>query len=193
MKILIFLILFTSASVFAFVPEKFHMELEQTIKSIISGKEKKSSGELFYLAPGSIKFNITSPKKKMLTFIKNSKGQTWYYTPARIKGEKATIRTGVDVELPLLSIITKIKAGIKTNDDFLVIKNKNHFLLQFSKTFKQKVKLQAAQLIFKNASEFQSLKKIIFTGLDGQDVRLLIKSINLKKVITKKDFEFSVI
>ena len=102
------------------IPNNFHMDFIQVIKSEISGKVRKSKGHIDYKYPGQIRFKVED--KVSSIFISNTHTQ-WYYTPPFIEGEQGEVRISKNHKNILTDLFDIIKKyGEKKNKHYEIVK-----------------------------------------------------------------------
>lgn len=184
MKFFLLLILLPTLSVAkSFVPTSFSANYEESIISLVSGKEKKSFGKIDYKFPGNLRFEVTSPVPSL--FVVNPK-KSWLYQPASVKGEKDQVTIQKSSNLPIIKFLDSVKDGVDNSKIFTSKYNKNELILTFVPTIQKEMGFKEVVLFTdKNAKDVKELKgfnKMTLTKNDGGKIN--IKLIDMKENTT---------
>lgn len=193
MKIILASLLLTSFTYAkSFVPSSFSANFEESIKSLATGKEKKSFGKIDYKFPGHIFYEIISPNPS--TFVSNPQ-KSWYYVPPFVEGEQGQVTIQNSNKLPLTKFLDSIKNGIENSKLFTHKFQGKDLVLTFVKTVQKEVMLKEVILhSMKDAKSVQKLsefERMTLIYVDGRKVTL--KFLDLKEEVSfpAKHFEFS--
>lgn len=184
MKYLLFLALLPTLS-FAksFVPTSFSANYEESIISLVSGKEKKSFGKIDYKFPGNLRFEVTSPVPSL--FVVNPK-KSWLYQPASVKGEKDQVTIQKSSNLPIIKFLDSVKDGVDNSKIFTAKYNKNELILTFVPTIQKEMGFKEVVLFTdmnaKDVKELKGFNKMTLTKNDGGKIN--IKLIDMKENTT---------
>lgn len=184
MKFFLLLILLPTLSVAkSFVPTSFSANYEESIISLVSGKEKKSFGKIDYKFPGNLRFEVTSPVPSL--FVVNPK-KSWLYQPSSVKGEKDQVTIQKSSNLPIIKFLDSVKDGVDNSKIFNTKYNKNELILTFVPTIQKEMGFKEVTLFTdKNAKDVKELKgfnKMTLTKNDGGKIN--IKLIDMKENTT---------
>jgi outer membrane lipoprotein-sorting protein len=193
MKFLLLLALFP-LQVFAkgFVPSSFSANYEESVVSLVTGKEKKSFGKIDYKFPGNLRFEVTSPVPTL--FVVNPK-KSWLYQPSHVKGEKDQVTVQKSSNLPLIKFLDSVKDGIEGSKLFTTKYDKTDLTLTFVKTIRKDMGfIEVILHATKNAKEVKELagfEKITLKHINGS--KTSIKLIDLKENVSfpPGNFEFT--
>src|SRR5690606_37947537 len=117
-----------------FVPSSFSANYEESVVSLVTGKEKKSFGKIDYKFPGHLRFEVTSPVPTL--FVVNPK-KSWLYQPSHVKGEKDQVTVQKSTNLPLIKFLDSVKDGLENSKLFKTSYGKNELTLTFVKTIQK--------------------------------------------------------
>jgi outer membrane lipoprotein carrier protein len=179
-------ILFLSVSLHAanLVPNSFSTTFEETTKSLVSGKDKKSYGKIDYKFPGQIRYEVTSPNPT--TFVTNGK-KSWYYTPPFVEGEQGEVKIMTSSHLPFARFLDSLNGGLEKSKHFTYHYKGNDLILTFNKSSQKDTGLVEVQLhATKDARTVEKIKEFDFITL----VRTDKQTVNLKFVEFKEDANF---
>jgi len=184
MKILFLLALIPTLSLAkSFVPTSFTANYEESIISLVSGKEKKSFGKIDYKFPGNLRFEVTSPVPSL--FVVNPK-KSWLYQPASVKGEKDQVTIQKSSNLPIIKFLDSVKDGVDNSKIFSTKYNKNELILTFVPNIQKEMGFKEVTLYTdKDAKEVKELKgfnKMTLVKNDGGKIN--IKLIDMKENIS---------
>lgn len=184
MKLFLFLALLPAIS-FAksFVPNSFSANYEETVVSLVTGKEKKSFGKIDYKFPGNLRFEVTSPVPTL--FVVNPK-KSWLYQPSHVKGEKDQVTIQKSSNLPLIKFLDSVKNGIEDSKLFTTKYGKNDLTLTFVKTIQKEMGFTEVVLHTekdaKEVKELSGFNKITLKHINGS--KTSIKLIDLKENVS---------
>ena len=174
----------------AFLPKSFKATFKQTYRSELSGTIKSSTGKIDYLFPGHIRFETKKPDN--IIFVSN-RYKTWYYTAPFFKGEKGELSIKKASKNILTRFFDALKYGLVTNDLYTVkkIKNKNSYLMIFSKQHQKAIGMKQANLSFNSPKiSFNNLFEISLTYLDKKKIRLTLSKVQSNFKFKKGYFSF---
>lgn len=186
MKSFIFLCLCfaTTAHAKTLVPNSFSTNFEESIKSMATGKEKKSYGKIDYKFPSHIRYEVTSPEPS--TFVTNPQ-KSWYYRPPFIQGEQGEVRIHKASNLPLSKLLDSLKDGIEKSKQFTSKYDGKDLILTFNKEAQKETSLKEVLLhASKEAKAVEKLKEFESLTLVYNDGR----KVNLKFIDFKEDASF---
>ena len=169
-----------------FLPPSFRAEYEQTIKKKISGKLKKSYGNIEYLYPGNIRFEQIQPEN--VIWVSNPQ-TTWFYQAPFIKEEPGSLRISQTGKDSPSKIFDFLKNGLHDNDAYTVKQNSSNIELRFNPKRVQ-TKFAKAILTFKGPHLFKNLNSITMVEKNGYPLKLLFKSIQTHTGVKPKHFIF---
>lgn len=184
MKLFLFLALLPVLS-FAksFVPNSFSANYEETVVSLVTGKEKKSFGKIDYKFPGNLRFEVTSPVPTL--FVVNPQ-KSWLYQPSHVKGEKDQVTIQKSSNLPLIKFLDSVKNGIEDSKLFTTKYAKNDLTLTFVKTIQKEMGFTEVVLHTekdaKEVKELSGFNKITLKHINGS--KTSIKLIDLKENVS---------
>lgn len=176
----------------SFVPNSFSANYEESVISLVTGKEKKSFGKIDYKFPGNLRFEVTSPVPTL--FVVNPK-KSWLYQPSHVKGEKDQVTVQKSSNLPLIKFLDSVKNGIEGSKLFTTKYEKNDLILTFVKTIQKEMGfIEVILHADKNAKEVKELsgfEKISLKHINGSKTN--IKLIDLKENVSfpPGNFEFT--
>lgn len=175
----------------SFVPQTFHMNFEQVIKSSLTGKENRSKGELDYQYPGKVRFDIKGSNP--VIYVSNRE-KSWYYTPPFIEGEPGQLSIKDKGDVHLSKVFDRMKYGLKDNKFYKVksIDEKTVDIL-FEKKSSKNLGVKSLRLSFENNKKtFSALKslELVYTN----DKKVLLNVLSLKESIKFEsvNFEFNI-
>lgn len=176
----------------SFVPGSFSANFEESIKSMATGKEKKSFGKIDYKFPGNIRFEIISPNPS--TFVSNPE-KSWYYVPPFVDGEQGQVTIQKSNKLPLTKFLDSIKNGLEGSKLFTYKYAGKDLILTFVKTVQKDLTLKEvtfhAAKDAKSVTKLAEFEKMTLVYADGRKVNL--KFLELKEEVSfpAKNFEFT--
>ncbi|MFZ4712696.1 MAG: LolA family protein [Bacteriovoracaceae bacterium] len=190
-KLFFLLVFFFSSSWAAFLPSSFRANFEQSFKSTITGKEKKSSGSIDYLFPGKIRFEITNPDNTI--FVSNG-SKAWYYTAPFDPKEKGEVIVQPANKLLITKFFDYLKKGLESNEAYSVKKEKDFFVLTFSEKAQKELSIMKAHLDHQNKdlTKISELKSLVIFYKDGKEVKLSLNGLIENVKFEKSYFEFKV-
>ena len=189
--ILISLMIFNTSWAASFLPSSFRANFEQSFKSTITGKEKKSSGAIDYFYPGKIRFEITVPENTI--FVSNGI-KSWYYTAPFDPKEKGEVVVQSADKLLITKFFDYLKSGLETNEAYTVTKEKDYYLIAFNDKAQKELGIVKAHLDHqgKNVTKLVELKNLIIFYKDKKEVKLSLSSLIENVKFEKNYFEFKV-
>lgn len=161
MKVIILLSLLFSINIDA--AQNFKLIFEQKYKSKISNRDKVSKGFLVYSYPKKIRIEIEKPD--LVIFVSNGM-KSWYYRPPFIAGEpgEVIVNSAGDSLNLLATFFDSIQKGFDKNKAFEAIKNENTITLNFSETYRKKLKVKMASLSYLDKTyNISKIQKMILT------------------------------
>jgi outer membrane lipoprotein carrier protein len=167
---LILMLLPTLTFAKSFVPDSFSANYEESVISLVTGKEKKSFGKIDYRFPGNLRFEVTSPVPTL--FVVNPK-KSWLYQPSHVKGEKDQVTVQKSSNLPLIKFLDSVKNGIENSKLFTTKYTKNELILTFVKTIQKDMGF--IEVILHSAKDAKEVKEL--SGFD----KITLKHINGSK------------
>lgn len=173
-----------------FLPKSFSFSFEQRFISKISKKEKISSGNLDYLYPGNIRFEIENPDK--VIFVSNNE-KSWYYTAPFIEGEEGelTIRSN-DKRMVLAKFFDSLQKGLTNNEIYSVESVKEGKKLIFREAAKVDLGIKEAFLYLDNdKTDFKSISKVLINYSDDRKTTFAVKSLKTELGWNKDHFIFN--
>lgn len=175
----------------SFVPTSFSANYEETIKSLISKKEKKSFGKIDYKFPGHLRFEVTQPNPTL--FVVNPQ-KSWLFQPAFAKGEKDQVTVQKSSNLPIIKFLDSVKDGIESSKLFTTKYAKNDVTLTFVKTIRKEMGFQEVVLhANKDAKEIKELggfERITLTKIDGSKTNIRLIDIKENVSFPPGNFEY---
>ncbi len=193
MKFILFLALFPTLT-FAkgFVPNSFSAQYEESVVSLVSGKEKKSFGKIDYKFPGNLRFEVTTPVPTL--FVVNAQ-KSWLYQPSTIKGEKDQVTIQKSSNLPLIKFLDSVKNGIEGSKLFTTKYEKTDLVLTFVKTIQKEMGFVEVILhSSKDAKEIKELKgfeKITLKHINGSKTQIKLVDLKEDASFPSGHFEFT--
>ena len=158
-----------------FLPKTFSVEIEQQIKSSLSGRIKKSIGTFDYKFPGFARFEFSKPS--VVIFVSNP-NDTWYYRAPTIEGAKGDLIVNKTSKNSLVKFFDILNKGFKSNKYYKVKKGQNKYKITFSKKMAKKISAKHAFFNFQNNKPiFSKIKSIKIDYIDKQPVTLVFKKI----------------
>lgn len=163
------------------VPNSFSTNFEETTKSLVSGKDKKSYGKIDYKFPSQIRYEVTSPNPA--TFVTNGK-KSWYYTPPFVQGEQGEVKVMNSSHLPFAKFLDSMNGGLEKSKHFTHQFKGNDLILTFNKDSQKDTGLVEVQFhAAKDAKKVQSIKEFENVTLVRTDKQI----VNLKFIEFKDD------
>lgn len=172
----------------SFLPKSFSAKFEQVTVSIVSGKEKISSGNLDYLFPSNLRLNIEQPDPLLLV---SNKQKTWFYRPPFIEGEREELTVKDSGKTELTQFFDILQYGLLDNPFYRVIKSPAAVELAFSEKGKKTVGVEKALLYFSSGQSFSLLKNIKVTQNAHKNFELRFKSIEINPSFPADHFVFT--
>lgn len=173
----------------AFLPSAFRCQFTQEEKSLVSGKIKKSEGQIEYRQPGRIRFEILKPHQ--IVFVGNPK-RTWYYSAPAFDGEPGEVTISNGAQHPILKFFDILSKGLVKNDSYDVVKKDGIATLNFSKVAKEEFGLKSAVLTMGSDYTFPSLKKISVTLSDNKTIELFLSNLKPNVALPESVFRFDI-
>jgi outer membrane lipoprotein carrier protein len=172
-----------------FMPKSFQLEFEQVFKSLLSGQEKKSKGQLLYLYPSQIKLEI-GEKSDRTVLVANTEKMWFYRSP--LPGDKGELVERMVAKTGLVRFFDVLKKGLITNPLYSVEKVGERFLLKFATNVSRETELKSAILTFKNkANLFSNLDSIDLEYVSGKKVKMVALSMKSNLNLGAQDFTFT--
>jgi outer membrane lipoprotein-sorting protein len=176
-----------STSALAFLPKEFSATFESVYKGQISGKEKRSQGELFYQHPSHMRFEMKAPDP--LIFVADG-SKSWYYRPPFIEGEAGELRLGDANKLGILKIFDLLGRELKNNQEFKVSEFTEGQILDFIKKKKDHDVKNVKLFFAAKPWTFESLTKIELKFDDGKISSIVFQEKKKLEAIAKEKFTF---
>ncbi|MFZ9000253.1 MAG: LolA family protein [Bacteriovoracaceae bacterium] len=168
------------------------MDFIQVIKSEISGKLRKSKGQIDYKYPGQIRFKVEDKVSSL--FVSNRKTQ-WYYTPPFIEGEQGEVKISKNNKNILTDLFDIIKKyGEKKNKHYEVTNSsEKQSLITFLPEAQQKLGAKSLELSFiKKTRQFNDINKFVIQYNDERKVTFEVVSLELNKKFKVSHFSFDI-
>ncbi len=186
-----------------FIPNSFKADFEQSFVGVLTGRPKKSSGELKYLKPGNFYFEIKEPKRDRTTFMTNfESGKSWQFNPSFDPSEKGEVNIRSSNQLPLAKFFDALSGGLDSNSHFKVndLSGANSKILKlelvFNEIAKKEFQIEKALLIFQEGESVQRrldyVRQLELTYLDQKKVTLTFNKIKLNPSLKSADFVFNI-
>lgn len=176
-----------------FVPSSFSAQYEETQKSLISGKLKKTFGAIDYKFPGNIRLELkTDPA---IAFVANNE-QTWYYTAPAVAGEQGQVSISKGSSHPVTKFLDSIKNGIEGSKIFTTKWENQDLKLTFNpeaqKEYSLKEVILHAKTNNRNVTSINDFDIITLHNVSGAQTH--IKFIEIKEGVNfpAKHFVFSI-
>ncbi|PIP89866.1 MAG: hypothetical protein COW01_06365 [Bdellovibrionales bacterium CG12_big_fil_rev_8_21_14_0_65_38_15] len=173
----------------AFLPSAFRCQFTQEEKSLVSGKIKKSEGQIEYRQPGRIRFEIMKPHQ--IIFVGNPK-RTWYYTAPPFDGEPGEVTISNGAQHPILKFFDVLSKGLVKNESYDVTKKDGIVTLTFTKAAKEEFGLKSAVLTMGQDYTFLGLNKISVTLSDGKTIELFLTELKPNVALPETVFRFEI-
>lgn len=174
-----------------FVPSQFQIKFVQSFKSVVSGKVKKSKGQIDYRYPGSIRFKEF---KSNTEFVSNPR-TSWYYSPPFIKGEKGTVQVNSGKRFVIGRLFDALKNGLKSNAQYRVKSlKKSVYELTFLGKTADELNLKKAFVYFsgKSLNSLKGVGKMKLMYQDGKKVDFLFETFKDDISFSEAHFVFSI-
>jgi outer membrane lipoprotein carrier protein len=175
-----------------FVPDSFSANYEESVVSLVTGKEKKSFGKIDYKFPGSLRFEVTSPVPTL--FVVNPK-KSWLFQPAHVKGEKDQVTIQKASNLPLIKFLDSVKDGIEKSKLFTTKYGKNDITLTFVKTIQKEMGFIEVVLHSEKAAKeittLKGLNKITLKNINGSQTNIKLLDLKENVSFSPKHFIFT--
>ncbi len=189
MRVLVLLLLFASASSFAFLPKSFTANFEQVRKSIISGKVKKSVGTIDYKYPSNLRLEMKGEESLVLV---SNRQKTWYYRPPFIEGEKGELTVNESGKTELSGFFDILKNGLKSGPLYNVASKGLEVELSFTKSGMTRSGLKKATLVFAKKKDFAHLKSIHIVQKTNKQLTLNLSDVKIDVKLLPERFVFTV-
>ncbi len=185
--ILLFLLSSLSFAKGSFIPKTFEAKFVKKEKALLSGKELKSEGEIFYQYPSRIRLHFEGKDKSV--FVSNP-FKTFYYKPPIFEGVPGELTINKSSNYPLSKFFDSLRKGLSSNELYKVKKSKKSLRITFTKKGEKELKIKAADLSFKNKVEFGDLEKLQIELEEDKKLRFQFESIKLNPKFDKDIFTF---
>lgn len=175
-----------------FLPNSFRANFEQKFISTVSGKEKKSNGNIDYQYSGKIRFEVVSPDPTL--FVSNGI-KSWYYTTPFDPKEKGEVVISDSNKLLVSKFFDYLKNGLETNNFYSVKKEVNDLVLIFNPKEVKNLGVQKAILNFgdkKNPTKLSELKLLNLVYKDGKKVNLTFSNLLENVKFDNNYFDFKI-
>lgn len=184
-----------SLSAKTLIPKGFTARFEESIVSVATGKEKKTSGKISYQYPAHIRYEVVKPEASEASFVSNGK-TSWYYRPPFVKGEKGEVTIQKAQNLPLAKFLDSLQSGIDTSKQYSAKYEGKTLRLVFNKASEKETKIKEVALeAEKDAKSVASLKdfeRMILVKSDGQKLTYKFSDFDESASLKPSDFEFVV-
>lgn len=148
-----------------FLPASLSLNFEETKKSVIGGKEKKTFGRVDYKFPRQIRYEVLTPEDDRVTFVSNAK-TSWLYTPPFMEGEEGQVNVQGAELLPLSKFLDTLKNGLKTNPKYAVSFKGPKAFIKPGAELKKELQMEEAILTTKSGSAEAAKSLAEFGELD---------------------------
>lgn len=171
-----------------FLPPSFHASFEQVVVSIVTGKEKVSTGTLDYVYPSNLRLSLEKPDALLLISNKN---KTWFFRPAFIEGERdeLTVKESGKTELTLFFDI--LRKGLSSNEYYLVKQTGKEVELEFTAKGEKAVGVKKANLFFEDKVSFDKLLRVKVQQNAKKSFDLRFKQMTLNPKFPDNHFVFT--
>lgn len=188
-KILILSFLMTSLCYAkgSFIPQTFEAKFTKKEKALLSGKEIKSEGEIYYQYPSRIRLEFVGKDKSV--FVSNP-FKTFYYKPPIFEGVPGELTVNKSSSYPLSKFFDTLREGLDSNNLYKVKKKKKSLEITFSKKGIEELKIKSAQLSFSNEVKFSQLSNLQIQLPDNKNLRFQFDSIKMNPKLDKNLFTF---
>lgn len=173
----------------AFLPSAFRCDFSQEEKSLVSGRIKKSEGQIEYRRPGRIRFEIKKPHQ--LIFVGNPK-RAWYYTAPAIEGEPGEVTISAGAQHPILKFFDILASGFEKNKNYTVEKKDGVATLSFSKKAQEEFNLKSAVITMGKDYTFPTLQNVAVTLADDKTIQLNLSNLVPNVALPDSHFKFEI-
>lgn len=170
-----------------FLPSSFEAKFVKKEKSVLSGKEMKAEGILYYKYPSRIRLEEQGKEKSV--FVSNP-FKTYYYKPPIFKDLPGELTVDSSPNYPLSRFFDSLNEGLKDNEFFRVAKGKTEVLISFTKKGINELKIKNAKLGFENSIDFKKLNSVEITLNTGKNLKFELDQIEVDKKLGKELFTF---
>lgn len=183
-------LLLSSFSLFAkksFVPRTFKAEFVKKEKALLSGKDLKSGGKIFYQYPSRIRLEFEGSDKSI--FVSNP-FKTYYYKPPPFEGVPGELTINKSNNYPLSKFFDTLRSGLTSNDLYKVKKKSKSIAITFTEKGSKELKILNAELFFKKDLLFNELEKVQITLDSEKKLNFEFASISMNPKFDKNLFIF---
>lgn len=179
------LLLLISLPVFSksIIPAEFTANFEETIQSVVSGKELKSNGTISYKYPSHLRLEVKDPEPSQV--VVNPK-KTWIYQPPFMEGEKGQVTIEKKSYWPLLQTFDSLTKSLEGSKDFTYKFSGKKLVIVFTKEAVKKLGLNevifTAQGEAKAAKSFAEFASMTLTKSDGKVQLYKFSSIKIQAI-----------
>lgn len=153
------------------LPSSFKATFEQRLKSEITGKEKVSSGEIYYEFPTHLRFEIKEPDPVTLVVTPE---KTWYYTAPFVSGEPGELIIKKSSKSPVVYFFDELHKGSESSL-YKSEKGDKRLLLKFSEKGQKETGVLSAEISYQGETKFENIQEVLITHTDKKNVRLSFK------------------
>lgn len=171
----------------SFIPKTFEAKFTKKEKALLSGKELKSEGEIYYQYPSRIRLEFVGKDKSI--FVSNP-FKTFYYKPPIFEGVPGELTINKSSSYPLSKFFDSLRKGLESNELYKVKKKEKSLEILFSKKGISELKIKSAQLAFSKDLNFSQLKDLQIELPDNKKLRFQFESIKMNPKLDKNLFTF---
>lgn len=171
----------------SFIPKTFEAKFTKKEKALLSGKELKSEGEIFYQYPSRIRLQFEGKDKSV--FVSNP-FKTFYYKPPIFEGVPGELTVNKSSSYPLSKFFDSLRKGLDSNELYKVEKKQKSLEIIFSKKGVAELKIKSAQLTFSKDLNFSQLKDLLIELPDNKKLNFQFDSIKMNPKLDKNLFTF---
>lgn len=171
-----------------FLPSTFEAKFVKKEKSVLSGKEMKAEGILYYKYPSRIRLEEKGKEKSI--FVSNP-FKTYYYKPPPFEGIPGELTVNSSNNYPLSKFFDSLNEGLKDNEFFRTAKGKDQVMLSFTKKGISELKIKNAKLGFTDGVEFNKLNIVEITLNSGKTLKFELAQVEVNKKLKKELFSFT--
>jgi outer membrane lipoprotein-sorting protein len=191
MKNIILLFLLTQiAFAKSFLPASFTSKYEESTMSV-TGKEKKTFGNLDYQYPTRLRIEIAEPNPSTLVI---NPQKTWIYQPPFLPKEKGTVTIQKTSNLPLVKIFDSLKNGVESSKLFTHEYKGKDLILKFNKGSNKDLKLAilTSKDEAKKVTSLKEFEKMTVEYTDGKKVSWKFLDLKENASFPADHFEFKI-
>lgn len=165
------------------IPSEFSANFEETLKSVVTGKEIKTTGKITYRYPSHLRLEVLEPEPS--TVVVNPK-QTWIYQPPFIEGEKGQVTIEKKSYWPLLQTFDSLTKSLAGSKDFTHKFEGKKLLIIFNKDAQTRLGLKevafTAKDEAKSAKNFSEFESMSLTKNDNKTQLYKFSEIKIKAI-----------